>query len=114
MNTQAAQKDLVQKLGGCWASCMTMMVQGNLLSINAAHCLIALRSSFGAVLAYIVMTTWLKRLSIFQESLLLSVCMACVDVVVHPTHFGAWWTEAVATGLMAGLINLIVKKFILK
>lgn len=40
--------------------------------------------------------------------------MASVDVVVHPTHFGFWWTEAVATGIMAGIINLIVKMNLLK
>jgi|TARA_S200002703_G_scaffold153282_1_gene154694 hypothetical protein len=114
MNTQAARKDLLQKLGGCWVSCMTMMVQGNFLAVNAAHCVIALRSSFGAVLAFVVMSTWLKKLSIFQESLLLAACMASVDVVVHPTHFEFWWTEAVATGIMAGIINLIVKTNLLK
>lgn len=114
MNTQAAQKDLLQKLGGCWVSCMTMMVQGNFFAINIAHCVIALRSSFGAVIAFVVMSAWLKNLSIFQESLLLAACMASIDLVVHPSHFGDWWTEAVATGIMAGVINLVYKKVILK
>jgi hypothetical protein len=83
------KKELLQKLSASWVSCMVMMVEGNLLALNAKHCLIALKSSLGAI----------------QESALLSVCMTAVDVTVHPSHFGAWWTEAVATGIAAGVIN---------
>ncbi len=101
------RKELLQKLSASWVSCMVMMVEGNLLALNAKHCLIALKSSLGALILFIFTTFFFKGkpLSAIQESALLSVCMTAVDVTAHPSHFGAWWTEAVATGIAAGVIN---------
>ena len=47
------RKELLQKLSASWVSCMVMMVEGNLLALNAKHCLIALKSSLGALILFI-------------------------------------------------------------
>ena len=44
-------------------------------------------------------------MSPIQESSLLAVVMSLSDVLTHPSHFGHWYTEAVATGIAAGVIN---------
>ncbi len=30
------------------------------------------------------------------------------DIIVHPSHFGAWWIEGVVTGLVAEGLALVV------
>lgn len=104
------KEELLQKLSACWVSCMVFMVQGNLFAITTKHCIIALKSSIGALVlfGFTNFFTITKQLTAIQESALLAICMAAVDVTVHPTHFGAWWTEAVATGISAGVLNYVV------
>jgi hypothetical protein len=102
------KQELMQKLSACWISCMAFMVQGNLGLLNFAHALTALRSSAGAVILYIISTRIFKRLNPVQESALLAVVMSLSDVLVHPTHFGDWYTEAIATGIAAGVINYLL------
>jgi uncharacterized membrane protein len=101
------KEELFQKLSACWVSCMVMMVEGNLLALNAKHCIVALKSSIGALVLFGFTNIFIrnKTLTPIQESALLAVSMAAIDVTVHPTHFGAWWTEAVATGIAAGVLN---------
>ena len=101
------KQELLQKLSASWVSCMVMMVEGNLFALNAKHCLVALKASLGALILFSFSTFFLKdkTLSAIQESALLAICMAAIDVTVHPTHFGSWWTEAVATGIAAGVLN---------
>ena len=101
------KQELLQKLSACWISCMVFMVEGNLHAITAKHCIIALKSSLGALIlfGFTSFFTATKQLTAIQESALLAVCMAAIDATVHPTHFGAWWTEAVATGIAAGVLN---------
>jgi hypothetical protein len=104
------KKELLQKLSACWLSCMAFMVEGNLLALTAKHALIALRASMGALILFGITTFFAKNkgLGPLQESSLLAICMAASDVLVHPTHFGAWWTEAVCTGVAAGILNYVV------
>ena len=104
------KQELLQKLSACWVSCMVFMVQGNLLAITTKHCITALKSSLGALVlfGFTSFFTATKQLTAIQESALLAVCMAAIDVTVHPSHFGAWWTEAVCTGIAAGVLNYVV------
>ena len=99
------RKELVQKLTACWVSCITFMVQGNLSLITTTHTLIAFRASVGALILYVLSTRLFKKMNPIQESSLLAVVMSFTDVLTHPTHFGHWYTEAISTGIAAGLIN---------
>ena len=108
------RQELTQKLAACWISCMAFMVQGNLGLLNFAHALTALRSSVGAVVLYIISTRIFKRLNPVQESALLAVVMSLADVFAHPSHFGDWYTEAIATGIAAGVINYLLMSLLSK
>ena len=108
MSITKKKQDLLQKLLASWLSCLTMMVQGNLLAVSPSHLLIAAKTAIGAMIVYGISSFWVKTMNPLSESALLAAATALVDVGVHPTHFGAWWTEAVATGIAAGVLNYCV------
>ena len=112
MITTNKKQELFQKLSASWLSCLTMMVQGNLLAVSPAHMLIAAKTAIGAMIVYGISSFWVKTMNPLSESALLASATALVDVGIHPTHFGAWWTEAVATGIAAGLLNYIATYFL--
>lgn len=89
-----------------------MMVQGNLLAVSPSHILIAAKTAIGAMIVYGIASFWVKTMSPLSESALLATTTSLVDLGVHPTHIGEWWTEAVATGIAAGLLNYTVTYFL--
>ena len=107
MNTTSKKKDLLTKMGAAWVSCMTLMVEGNMPALTLKHAYIAGKTSLASIMVYLAATTFRKDLDANTESILLALSVASVDWLIHPTHFGPWWAEAVATGIMAGIINRI-------
>lgn len=112
MNTTSRKQELFQKLSAVWLSCLTMMVQGNLLAISPDHILTAAKTAIGAMIVYGIASFWVKTMNPLSESALLATATSLVDLGIHPTHFGEWWTEAVATGIAAGLLNYIATYFL--
>ena len=106
----ANSSDCVQKATEAWLSCMVFMVQGNLASITLKHCLTALQTSIGVLIAYAACVTILpeKYQNQWTRSVIAGVATAFVDLRVHPTHFGPFWAEAVFTGLGVSAMAIIV------
>ena len=88
------------------------MVQGDLLAISPGHLLVAAKTAIGSLIVYGIASFWIKELTPLSESALLAGATSLVDIGVHPSHFGEWWTEAVATGIAAGVLNYIASYFL--
>ncbi len=88
-------------------ACLVTMVQGNLLAMTVSHMLIA--SQTGVIAAAIasvglIVTKTSKRWLI---STVLGAVTAVVDYYVHPGMFGSAATEAVVTGIAAGVLSYL-------
>lgn len=93
--------ELIERAGEVWLSCMLFMVQGNLAAITMNHGITALKVSLGVVTTYFVAKKILKVNQFWKTLVLLAIITMIIDYLIHPTHFGEAWTEAVMTGLGA-------------
>ena len=93
--------EFVERAGEVWLSCMLFMVQGDISKITGNHALTALKVSVGVVVTYVIAKKILKVKRFWKTIGLLALITAIVDYLVHPTHFGEAWSEAVLTGIGA-------------
>ena len=93
--------EFIERAGEVWLSCMLFMVQGNLSALTMNHGITALKVSLGVVTTYVVAKKILKVKNFWKTIVLLAAITAAIDFLVHPTHFGEAWSEAVITGLGA-------------
>ena len=90
------------------AACLFTMVQGNVLLLGFSHILVASQTGIIAgVLA--TMGLWMTKTDKpWVISLVLGIITAVVDFIVHPGMFGGVVTEAIVTGIAAGLLSYSV------
>ena len=95
------------KFSIAWISCILCMVQGNLSIINLNHALIA--SKTGTLTGLIVVTMSYIKLN-FRYKLPIFMFIGCFigDLLIHPTHFGKFWTEAFVTALVASILTYFI------
>jgi len=93
--------EFIERAGEVWLSCMLLMVQGDLSQITSGHAVTALKVSVGVVITYFVAKRVLKVKRFLHTIVLLAIITALVDYLIHPSHFGEAWSEAVLTGLGA-------------
>jgi len=113
MNIPPRVRLFSEKFSEAWTSCMFFMVQGNVASLTIEHAFIA--SQTGALTGLALVVTSLFHL---EDNRVINAGMTGIltmiaDMIVHPTHFGAFWTEAAMTGLgayMLAFIYLSLKK----
>ena len=104
-----------QKVGEVTPACLLMMVQGNVAAITIGHFIKAFTTGGTTALAMIALSFISTNKDFYKNKYLLAgltgfVTMV-VDLMVHPSHFGGESTEAIATGLAAGVLCLIMSKF---
>jgi hypothetical protein len=89
-------------------ACLLTMVQGNVLALGVGHWIAASQTGLAAgVVASVAL--WLSGgRGRFVVASILAVATAAVDYMVHPGGFGPVAFEAVATGLAAGGLSLVV------
>jgi hypothetical protein len=99
---------LVENVTQATAACLIAMVQGNLLSLTAAHWLIASRTGLlsGAIATAALWVAGDRRR--WMMAALLTVATIGADYLSHPSHFGGVLGEAILTGLTAGVLSLLV------
>ena len=107
---QAAAKCFPEKFSEAWLSCLLVMVQGDMLALTLKHAFIASKTGLFAGLGCAFMTLLLKNPTEAQNLIAIGAFTAIADYVVHPTHFGPHWTEAVVTALGAVGIAFVVSK----
>lgn len=81
-------------------------------AINIGHLLTAINTGFiSAVAATIVLITkpnYLENKYIIAG--VTGLCTAIADIIVHPSGFGGFSTEAIVTGIGAGLLTIAFAK----
>jgi hypothetical protein len=99
----------IRRLSEATPACLMMMVQGNVLALTFQHWGKALQT--GAItggLAFVISFSGRKELqdNKFVVAGLTGFLTAIADFATHPSHFGGESTEAIATGIGAGLLCL--------
>ena len=99
---------LIEYFSEATTACLVTMVQGNLLSLTVGHLIIASQTGiFAGILSYIVVIfAKIKRIEII--AILLGFFTAIVDFYMHPAMFGSLATEAIVTGIGAGLLSYFI------
>lgn len=102
-----------EKFSEAWASCMFFMVQGNVTSLTIEHAFIASQTGALTGLALIITSFFHLKDNRVINAGMTGILTMIADMIVHPTHVGAFWTEAAMTGLgayMLAFIYLSLKK----
>jgi len=103
-----------QRLYEAAIPCALLMVQGKVLALTPKHILIAMKTGVitGAFATLLTFIPFLKKH--YNNEIILSfvifACTSLADFLSHPTHFGWESAEALATGLGAVLIYLLVQR----
>ena len=89
------------------SACLIMMTQGKLLAITLGHWVVALKTGFLTGLMAVAVSIFGNQQ--YQDNKYVVAGMvgfltAIADLIVHPTHFGGVYTEAIVTGIGAGLL----------
>ena len=101
----------IRHLAQSTSACLVAMTQGDLSTITWSHWQIALTTGVGVGLLSVCLS--FGRPAQLQATRWGIALVALVgtfisDLVNHPSHFGAQWTEALATGVAAGLLSLVI------
>jgi len=99
----------VKKLSEATPSCLMIMVQGNALALTSQHWIKAIQT--GATTGLLAVFISLSGRKELQENKFVIAGMtgfltAIADFAAHPSHFGGESTEAITTGIAAGLLCL--------
>ena len=96
-----------------WTACLMMMVQGDLSVVTLHHAFTAAKTGtlagLGVLIVALIQPVKPNKFAIAWVTGLLTMC---ADVIIHPTHFGEWWAEAILTGVGAGLLALLLNNSI--
>jgi hypothetical protein len=89
-------------------ACLVTMVQGNVLAVTVSHLLIASQTGIVAgvvTAAGLLIARTDKR---WVVSAVLGAATAIVDYFIHPGMFGTVATEAIVTGIVAGVLSYLI------
>jgi len=103
----------LKRLSESTTSCIVMMTQGNLIAITLGHWEKALQVGVIASIATVALIIYgNQNLSDnkFAMAGAIGFFTAVADMMTHPTHFGGPSTEAIVTGVGAGLLCLTMSK----
>ena len=91
-----------------FAICYPMMVQGDISALTFTHFWKAnVTGVIAASIALLTKQVWYQRFMLYKyaPAIILGASTFLADLMVHPTHFYAFWAEALATGVGAGLLS---------
>ena len=108
------RKTFVEKTTEAWTACMFMMVQGNLFAITYKHAITAGKTAVIAAIATTATLTLFKEDNKWFNVWITGALTSIADIIVHPTHFGSEWTEALATGFGAAMLAWFVQTYVFK
>lgn len=103
----------IKRLSESTTSCIVMMTQGNLLAITLGHWGKALQVGVIAAVATLAVVIYGNKDwadNKFAMAGIIGFFTAVADMLTHPTHFGGPSTEAIVTGIGAGLLCLAMSK----
>lgn len=96
-----------------WIACLTCMVKGDFSTLTISHALTAAKTGSIAGVAFVLLS-FVKNLKDNKWAIVWSVSVLTMvaDYIVHPTHFGTELTEALTTGICAGIIAYFMMKYV--
>jgi hypothetical protein len=99
----------IKRFSEAMPACLMVMVQGNALALSVNHWIKACQT--GALAGLIMVgLSFTPRKDLMDNKYavagLTGFATAVADYFVHPTHFGGEFTEALVTGIAAGLLCL--------
>lgn len=99
---------VVENMAESTTACLLAMVQGNVVVLTASHWAIAAQTGLaaGALASAALVLSRVRRP--WVVALVLGGTTAVVDGAVHDGGFGPPGTEALVTGLVAGILSWIV------
>jgi hypothetical protein len=100
----------LQRLLGVFLACMFWMVQGDLRLLTTRHWITGLQTAFASAIVPLALSSTSCRIVFegrYRKFVATAVVVALVDHLIHPSHFGGAFGEAVITGLTAaGLLSV--------
>lgn len=96
-----------RKFSEAWTACLLCMVQGDLTVVSLSHAITASKTGATAATAYASLMWVGKADSRWLGAWLTGVLVSISDIIVHPTHFGPEWFEALCTGAAAVVICVV-------
>lgn len=100
-------KPLLEYFTESSSACLLAMVQGNVLTVTAVHISIAAQTGLFASLIAFFLLSYAKVRKRWIIALLLGSVTAIVDYFSHPGMIGSKATEALITGIAAGLLTYL-------
>jgi hypothetical protein len=91
-------------------ACLLVMVQGNIWLATLGHLQKAVETGFitgvGVLILSLFTHRWLGN-RYLVAGITGGMCFIA-DLLIHPTQFGSYTTEAIVTGIFAAIISLVV------
>jgi len=89
-------------------ACLLVMVQGNIWLATIGHLQKAVETGFitgvGVLILSLFTHQWFSN-KYLVAGITGSMCFIA-DLLIHPTHFGSYTTEAIVTGVVTAIISL--------
>lgn len=98
----------IENISEATAACLFTMVQGNVLLLGLSHWIVASQTGIVAGILATLALWFAKTTKPWVISLVLGSITAIVDYFVHPGMFDGVVTEAIVTGIAAGLISFVI------
>ena len=91
-------------------ACLLVMVQGNIWLATMGHLQKALETGFLTGLGVLVLSFFSHRWfsNKYIVAALTGAMVFVADLIVHPSHFGGFATEAIVTGAFTAMISLVL------
>ena len=105
-------KSLVEGASESTAACLLAMVQGNILALTLGHLAVAAQTGVIAGSLALAFGLLIRMENAWITPVLLGICTAVVDYQIHPGSFGSAATEAIVTGIAAGVLSYLVFRII--
>jgi len=107
--------DKILEYVDCWfgrfrdafGTCSLMMVKGDVSALTLSHLYTAAQTGFISAVAvtWIVIFTPHLRDNAYMLAAVTALCVAVADLAMHPSHYSGFSTEAICTGIGAGLLT---------
>lgn len=94
-------EEACEKFSQTWIACAVAMVQGDLSVLTVKHALIAAKTGIISAFFIGLIAVVFGRVNKWVMIWALGAATMVADLIIHPTHFGPVWMEALVTSIGA-------------
>lgn len=96
-------------------ACLLLMTKGDLSAITLTHWIKALSTGSLTALCMVILSFVKSNDKFYKNEYLLATLTSFITMIVdyntHPSHYQGNFTEAIVTGIAAGVISIVMFKF---